>query len=169
MSSLPVIIPKDINKYFFNRKKEISQINANLSLLEKDVANQLLITGYRGVGKTFLLKKILNDQPEKYLTAYIDLSKIYGCQKGNLTEEEVIKEILDKINETINKDEKLYDSIKSHITNFINQLKLKNFDLSNINLAHIELPEIIKKPFYSNVTFKTSVEPSDVTYSFVSK
>ncbi|SDA67039.1 AAA family ATPase [Methanobrevibacter millerae] len=142
MNSLPVVIPKDINKYFFNRKKEISQINANLSLLDMDVANQFLITGYRGVGKTFLLKKILNDQPDKYLTAYIDLSKIYGAQKGELTEEKVIKEILDKINETINKDEKLYDNIKSHITNFINQLKLKNYDLSNIKLTHIELPEI---------------------------
>lgn len=142
MSSLPVVIPKDINKYFFNRKKEINQINANLSLLDMDVANQLLITGYRGVGKTFLLKKILNDQPNKYLTTYIDLSKTYGGQKGELTEEEVIKEILNKINDTVNQNEKIYNKVKNKISNFINQLKLKDYDLSNISLSDIELPEI---------------------------
>ena len=48
MSSLPVLIPKDIDKYFFNRKKEISQINANLSLLDMDIANQLLISAEIG-------------------------------------------------------------------------------------------------------------------------
>ena len=142
MSSLPVLIPKDIDKYFFNRKKEISQINANLSLLDMDIANQLLITGYRGVGKTFLLKKILNDQPDKYLTIYIDLSKTYGGQKGELSEEEVVKEILSKINETIIKDKTIYKKIKNTIFNFIKQLKLKNYDFSNISLSDIELPEI---------------------------
>ncbi len=142
MSSLPVIIPKDIDKYFFNRKKEIKQINANLSLLDANIANQLLITGYRGVGKTFLLKKILNDQPNKYLTAYIDLSKVYAGQKGELTEEEVIKEILNKINKTIEEDDKTFNKIKNTISNFINQLKLKDYDLSNIKLSDIELPEI---------------------------
>jgi len=84
MTTLPVVIPKDFDKYFFNRKKEMEQINANLSLLEKDVANQILITGHRGVGKTFLLKKLLKEQPDKYLTCYIDLSKTYGGQQGKL-------------------------------------------------------------------------------------
>jgi len=91
MPPLPVTIPKDFEKYFFNRNKEREQINTILSLLEKDVANQILITGYRGVGKTFLLKKILKEQPSKYLTCYIDLSKTYGGQQGKLTEEEVIR------------------------------------------------------------------------------
>lgn len=100
MSSLPVVIPKDIDKYFFNRKKEINMINANLSLLDQNISNQILITGKRGVGKTFLLKKILNDQPDKYLTSYIDLSKTLGGRKGDLSEDEAIKEILDKINES---------------------------------------------------------------------
>ena len=142
MGSLPIVIPKDIDKYFFNRKKEINQINANLSLLDMDVANQMLITGYRGVGKTFLLKKILNDQPSKYLTTYIDLSKTYGGQKGDLTEEEVIKEILIKINESVSKNEKTYFKIKNIISNFIKQLKLKDYDFSNIGLSNMELPLI---------------------------
>jgi len=142
MSSLPVIIPKNIDKYFFNRKKEIKIINSNLSLLDQDIANQLLITGYRGVGKTFLLKKILNDQPEKYLTTYIDLSKTYGGQKGYLTEEEVIKEILNKINEAIIDDKNTYTRIKEKFFNFITQLKLKDYDINKISLSNLELPYI---------------------------
>ncbi|AMK15410.1 AAA family ATPase [Methanobrevibacter olleyae] len=142
MSSLPISIPKDINKYFFNRKKEIKKINANLSLLEMDIANQILITGYRGVGKTFLLKKILNDQPEKYLTIYLDLSKTYGGQKGELTEEELMKELLNKINEAIIKNENILTKVKGNISNFFKQLELKDYDISNINLSDIQLPEI---------------------------
>lgn len=142
MSSLPISIPKDINKYFFNRKKEIKKINANLSLLEMDIANQILITGYRGVGKTFLLKKILNDQPEKYLNIYLDLSKTYGGQKGELTEEELMKELLNKINEAIIKNENILTKVKENISNFFKQLELKDYDISNINLSDIQLPEI---------------------------
>ena len=69
-------MPKDINKYFFNRVKEINMINTQLSTIKFDIPPQLLITGYRGVGKTFLLKKILNDQSEEILTSFIDLSEI---------------------------------------------------------------------------------------------
>ena len=63
-----------------------------------------------------MLKKILNDQPDKYLTTYMDLSKAYGGQKGNLTEKEVIKEILNKIYETVNNNEKIYNKIKNTIS-----------------------------------------------------
>lgn len=142
MTTLPIIIPKDFNKYFFNRTKEMEQINANLSLLEKNVANQLLITGYRGVGKTFLLKKLLKEQPEKYLTSYIDLSKTYGGQQGKLTEEEVIKEFLNKINESLDKKDTSYKKIERKISNFLKQLKLKEYDFSRINISDIQLPDI---------------------------
>ena len=142
MTTLPVVIPKDFDKYFFNRKKDMEQINANLSLLEKDVANQILITGYRGVGKTFLLKKLLKEQPDKYLTCYIDLSKTYGGQQGKLTEEEVMKEFLNKINESISKQDNNYSKVERRISNFLKQLKLKEYDFSNINILDIQLPDI---------------------------
>lgn len=142
MNSLPIGIPKDIDKYFFNRKKEIKQINANLELLESNIPNQILITGYRGVGKTFLLKKILNDQPDKFLTIFVDLSKTYGGQKGELTEEEVVKELLNKINESTISNDNIYKKIKSITSNFFKQLKLKDFDFSNIDLSNLELPQI---------------------------
>ncbi len=142
MPSLPVTIPKDFDKYFFNRNKEREQINTILSLLEKDVANQILITGYRGVGKTFLLKKILKEQPSKYLTCYIDLSKTYGGQQGKLTEDEVIKEFLNKINESVSKNDTSYTKVERKISNFIKKLKLKDYDFSNINISDIQLPDI---------------------------
>lgn len=142
MTTLPITIPKDIDKYFFNRTKEMEQINANLSLLEKNVANQLLITGYRGVGKTFLLKKLLKEQPNKYLTVYIDLSKTYGGQQGKLTEEEVIKEFFNKINESVYNKNGTYNKIERKISNFLKQLKLKDYDFSKTNVSDIQLPDI---------------------------
>ena len=57
MKIMPSTIPKDFDKYFYIRKKDIKLINAYLSMLKDDIANQLLITGLHGVGKTFLLKK----------------------------------------------------------------------------------------------------------------
>ena len=101
MKYMPIVMPEDIDKYFYNRTNEIELLNANLSLLEKGIPNQYLLTGYRGIGKTSLLKKILKHQPKKYLTTYIDLSAIYGQQKGKITEEEIIKEILHQIEETL--------------------------------------------------------------------
>ncbi len=83
-----------------------------------DIANPILVIGYRGVGKTFLLKKILNDQPDKFLTVYIDLSRTYGGQKGNLTEKEVIKEILTKVNGLISENDTIYKKIKNKISDF---------------------------------------------------
>lgn len=57
MKYMPTLLPKDIDKYFYDREKYIKQINTNLEMLEMDIANQFLITGYRGVGKTALTKK----------------------------------------------------------------------------------------------------------------
>jgi len=89
---MPTTVPRNINKYFFNRKKDIKKINIQISSIYEDLPNQLLITGNRGVGKTFLLKKILNDTNDRTLTAYIDISKIYSTNK-KVTEEEILKEI----------------------------------------------------------------------------
>ncbi|MFM5883606.1 ATP-binding protein [Methanobrevibacter gottschalkii] len=57
MKIMPVSMPKDIDKYFFNRTRDINMINTQLSTVKLDIPPLLLITGYRGVGKTFLLRK----------------------------------------------------------------------------------------------------------------
>lgn len=143
MEQFPRLMPKDIDKYFFNREKEIDQLNTYLSMLEKDIPNQILLTGYRGVGKTFLLRKLLKDQPPQFLTLYLDLSEIYGRQRGKISEEEVMKELLNLINEIVIKDKNLYSKIKTKFLNFISDLRLKDYDfVAGANIFDIPLPEI---------------------------
>ena len=96
MAILPTTIPKNIDKYFFNRKKDLTELNSHISLLKEDIPHQILVTGYRGVGKTFLLKKLIQSGDKDIIFTYIDLSGIHGREKGRLSEEEVIKEILTK-------------------------------------------------------------------------
>ena len=84
--NFPLNIPEDINQYFYNRKSNLNYINGYLDMLNDDVANQIMITGSRGVGKTFFIKKVLNDLPSNILTVNIDLSKIHGCEYGKIFE-----------------------------------------------------------------------------------
>lgn len=143
MKILPVSMPKDIDKYFFNRTKDINMINTQLSTVKLDIPPQLLITGYRGVGKTFLLKKVLNDQSSDVLTTFIDISEIMGRQKGNLTEEEVLKALLNAIDDTISQDKKYYKKWIGKIASYIKKLELKNYDFSdNVNVLDVPIPVI---------------------------
>ena len=143
MYFLPISMPKDIDKYFFNRKKDIDLINTQLSMLKLDIPPQLLITGYRGVGKTFLLRKVLQDQPNEYLSVFIDLSDVVGREKGDLSEEEVLKELLKKINKTVLEYDDKFKGLKDKIYSSFKQLKLKNYDFSgNANIFDIPIPII---------------------------
>lgn len=143
MKIMPVSMPKDIDKYFFNRTKDINMINTQLSTVKFDIPPQLLITGYRGVGKTFLLRKILNDQSSDILTVFLDISEIMGRQKGNLTEEEVLKAILNAIGETMAQHKKSYKKWMEKIALNIKKLELKDYDFSNnIEIFDIPIPVI---------------------------
>lgn len=143
MKIMPVSMPKDIGKYFFNRTKDINMINTQLSTVKFVIPSQILITGYRGVGKTFLLRKILNDQSSDILTSFIDLSETVGRQKGKLTEEEVLKAILSAINDTISQNKKFYKKWVSKITLNIKKLGLKNHDFSDdANIFDMPIPVI---------------------------
>jgi hypothetical protein len=151
MNIMPVSMPKDIDKYFFNRKKDIAMINTQISTVRFDIPPLLLITGYRGVGKTFLLKKILNDQNNDILSIFIDISEISGRMKGKLTEEKVLKEILNSINEEISKNEKSYKKWCSTIKSNIAKLQLKDYDFSNS--AHVlDIPIPVIKDNYEQLS-----------------
>lgn len=140
---LPINVPSDIDKYFFNRTKDIKRITRQIDSIHDDLSTQLLITGLRGVGKTFLLKKILNNQPDSILTVYLDISKIYGKNQGKITESEVLKAMLNQLYEAINTDKTLLKTVENNIKQIFNKLKLKNYDFNGTNnIFNIPLPVI---------------------------
>ncbi|MBE6487617.1 MAG: ATP-binding protein [Methanosphaera stadtmanae] len=161
---MPIVIPEDIDKYFYNRNKEFKILNTNLEMLEEGIPNQFLITGYRGIGKTSLLKKLLKNLPDKFLTTYIDLSDVYGRQKGKLSEEEVIKEFLCLIEESIESNEKIVRTAKERLYDTLNQLKLKSYNFNNSNLRDLPLPII--KDNYNKLSKYVMELPQKVVDSF---
>jgi len=139
---MPTTVPRNINKYFFNRKKDIKKINIQISSIYEDLPNQLLITGNRGVGKTFLLKKILNDTNDRTLTAYIDISKIYSTNK-KVTEEEILKEILSNIYESLQQRQSVLKNFQDNIKHFISNVKLHEYEFTDVaSIFDIPIPKI---------------------------
>ena len=158
---MPVSIPQNIDKYFFNRKKDITLLNLYISSIYEDLPNQILLTGKRGIGKTFLLKKILNDQKEDIITIYLDISKIYGENK-RITEEEILKELLQEMNKIIEK--KSNNKIKTKLDSKIKKMKLKKYDINDsTDLFKITLPKI--KENYSKLSKFVMELPQDVVDS----
>ena len=138
---MPISIPRDINKYFYNRKNDIKRIKLQISSIYEDLPNQILLTGKRGIGKTFLLKKILNDEKEDILTVYIDISKIYGINQ-KISEEEILKKMLTEINDEISKREKT-NRIKTNLDRLVQKMKLKQYDINNsTDIFNIPIPTI---------------------------
>ncbi len=143
MPILPLGIPTDLDKYFYNREKDLITLKSFLNTLNHDVANQMLVTGYRGVGKSFLLKKLLAELPDNILTAYMDMSKIFGIQKGKITEELIMNSLLEAMNESLREDmddlTKSYDIVKD----LIRKIKYKKFDFKEAGTAMgIAIPDI---------------------------
>ena len=95
-------------------------------MLEEGITNQFLITGFRGIGKTIFLRKLLEIQPENFLTTYIDLSELYGREKGDLVAEDFIKELLCSIEECVEEND-----------TFLEKAEKKIHYSFNINLYHI--------------------------------
>ena len=86
-------MPKDINKYFFNRVKEINMINTQLSTIKFDIPPQLLITGYHGVGKTFLIKRCFNEEFDFWFTGIYKATKVQ-----HLTQfQNVLRRLVDRV------------------------------------------------------------------------
>lgn len=147
---MPTTVPKNIDKYFYNRQKDIKKINLQINSIYEDLPNQLLITGNRGVGKTFLLKKILQDTDEKTLTAYIDISRIYSTNK-QITEEEVLKEILSEIHNCLNEKLSLYKKFEKNIKSITENISLHNYEFTDTNsIFNISIPKI--KDNYQNLS-----------------
>ncbi|MFM5883607.1 ATP-binding protein [Methanobrevibacter gottschalkii] len=66
-----------------------------------------------------------------------------GRQKGNLTEEEVLKALLNAIGDTISQDKRYYKKWIGKIASAIKKLELKNYDFSdNVRVLDIPIPVI---------------------------
>ena len=88
----------DMDKYFYNRTEEIKRIKYILNSLNDSIPQQLLLVGYRGVGKSYLLKKIKKELPDTLLSITIDISKIYSINKSKITPEKILLHFLEEIN-----------------------------------------------------------------------
>lgn len=136
---MPLNIPKDIDKYFYNRNNDIKKISFQINGLYEDLSSQLLITGQRGVGKTFLLKKILNDQNEDILTVYLDIAEIYSRGRGNINECIVLKELLYELIDLVSGDDNLMEAILK----LFSQFKIKNISFYDAkSVSKIPIPKI---------------------------
>lgn len=147
---MPTTVPNNIDKYFYNRTKDIKKISLQINSIYEDLPNQLLITGNRGVGKTFLLKKILQDTDENTLTAFIDISKIYAINK-KVTEEEILKEMLSQINNALTKKKTFIEKFEKQIQSIIKDISIHDYDFKDTSsIFNIPIPTI--KDNYENLS-----------------
>jgi Cdc6-like AAA superfamily ATPase len=143
MVVIPLGVPKDIDKYFYNREKELVKLNSFIDTLNRDVSNQILLTGFRGVGKSFLLKKLINSLPNNILTAYVDISNIYAIQKGNLSEEEIMNRLLEEMNKSIENQEKIFKKTHNSVKKLISKIKNHDYDFKEAgSILSIPIPQV---------------------------
>ncbi len=141
MAILPPGIPSNLEKYFYDRKEEMIKLKSFLRPLEEGVSSQILVTGYRGVGKSFLLTKLMYELPENFLTVYLDVSQIYGIQKGKITEEKVLHALLEEMGKSVEK--KVPQRIYDYITTIIPKIRNKKYDFDNSGkMLGISIPKL---------------------------
>lgn len=142
MGNIPLFLHDDVDTYFYNRKEDIRKIKYLLESLSMSIPQQLLLTGYRGVGKTYLIKKVVNELPSNILTVYLDISMIYGDNNTNLTNKVVLIEMLNKMNEAIAEFKNL-GKINIQINALLEKIKTNDFDFTKpAKLLNISIPSM---------------------------
>lgn len=141
MNSKPLFLHDDLEKYFYNRNKDIKRLKYQINSLNYSLPQQILLTGYKGVGKTYLLKKIMSEIESNIICTYIDIAQIYAQEKEELTIEKVLIELLKEMNRSI--EEKNYkNKYKSKITELIDNIKLKKYDFNDTTeILNISIPK----------------------------
>lgn len=141
MPILPLFAPNNIDEYFYGRTVEINMINSYFNSDNKGF-QPLIIKGNRGIGKTFLIKKILNFHKDNYLTIYFDIARIANNEEF-FSEELIVKNLFSLIREEL--AEKFKDSINfSEIKKLLQMVQLD--DEYNIR----EVCEILDIPLQSD-------------------
>ena len=141
MNSKPLFLHNNLDEYFYNRKEDIKKLKYQIDSLNYSLPQQILLTGYRGVGKTYLLKKIMTEIEPNIICAYIDIAKLYARTKEELTIETVLIELLKEMNQNIQANN-YKNKYKAKITELINNLKLKKYDFHDITtILDIPIPK----------------------------
>ena len=141
MNSKPLFLHDNLDEYFYNRKNDIKKLKYQINSLNYSLPQQILLTGYRGVGKTYLLKKIMTEIESTIICTYIDMAQIYAQEEDELTKETVLIELLKEMNQTIQANN-YKNKYKAKITELIDNLKLKKYDFHDITeILNIPLPK----------------------------
>lgn len=141
MNSKPLFLHNNLDEYFYNRKEDIKKLKYQIDSLNYSLPQQILLTGYRGVGKTYLLKKIMTEIEPNIICTYIDIAQLYARTKEELTIETVLIELLKEMNQSI-KTNNYKNKYKAKITELINNLKLKKYDFHDITtILDIPIPK----------------------------
>lgn len=141
MNSKPLFLHDDLDEYFYNRKNDIKKLKYQINSLNYSLPQQILLTGYRGVGKTYLLKKIMTEIESTIICTYIDIAQIYAQEEGELTKETVLIELLKEMNQTI-QENNYKNKYKAKITELIDNLKLRKYDFHDITeILNIPIPK----------------------------
>lgn len=142
MKSKPLFLHDDLDKYFYNRKDELDRINYYIGALSHSLPQQLLLTGYRGVGKSYLLKKVVRETEPNIICVYLDISQIYAMEEGELTNELVLIELLKSMNQAII-DGDYASNFKLKVNQLLDNLKLKNYDFRDVaDVFNIPIPNV---------------------------
>ena len=141
MNSKPLFLHNNLDEYFYNRKEDIKKLKYQIDSLNYSLPQQILLTGYRGVGKTYLLKKLMAEIEPNIICTYIDIAQIYARTKEELTIETVLIELLKEMNQSIQANN-YKNKYKAKITELINNLILKKYDFHDITtILDIPIPE----------------------------
>lgn len=141
MNSKPLFLHDNLDEYFYNRKNDIKKLKYQIDSLNYSLPQQILLTGYRGVGKTYLLKKIMTEIEPNIVCTYIDIAQIYARTKEELTIEKVLIELLKEMNKSI-QSKNYKNKYKAKITELIDNLKLKKYDFHDITtILDIPIPK----------------------------
>ena len=142
MANIPLFLHDDMNKYFYNRTEEIKRIKYLLNSLNESIPQQLLLVGYRGVGKSYLLKKIKKELPDTLLSINIDISQLYSINKSKITPEKILLHFLEEINKEYLEKTGTKDKIIRQIKTHLQKLQIKDFDFNQMTkISEIPIPK----------------------------
>jgi DNA-binding MarR family transcriptional regulator len=89
------------------------------------------------------LHKLLKDIPEDILTAYIDISIIQSLEKGKLSEEAILYELLNQLNKSLEKKGKTIEKIQIMVNKLLANIKNHDYDFKDAGtILSIPIPQV---------------------------